>query len=313
MSASGITTRWFFAPPSACTRLPAVVAVRCTYSAIGVEPTKLTAATSSWVSSASTASLSPLTTFSTPRGTPASTGELGEAQPARRVLLRRLQHEGVAARERDRIHPHRDHGREVERGDPRAHAERLADVEAVHAARDVLVELALQELGDPARELDDLDAPGDRAAGVFEGLAVLGRAQGGELVAMRLDEVAVAEQDARTLRGRGRGPRRKCCLRRLHRLVDLAGGGERHLRLDLSGCRVVDVAETVALSGDAFAVDEVLKDGNVGVDGGHGSLRRLCCSIDNGNFPDRRGYHRAAGRTCAGRHVCSVRDDGFPS
>ena len=26
-SASGITTAWFFAPPSACTRLPCVVAV----------------------------------------------------------------------------------------------------------------------------------------------------------------------------------------------------------------------------------------------------------------------------------------------
>ena len=81
MSASGITTRWFFAPPSACTRLPAAVPVRCTYSAIGVEPTKLTAATSSWVSSASTASLSPLTTFSTPGGTPASTASSASRRP----------------------------------------------------------------------------------------------------------------------------------------------------------------------------------------------------------------------------------------
>src|SRR5690349_15210718 len=39
---------------------------------MGVEPTKEIAATSGWVSSASTASLSPCTTFSTPGGNPAS-------------------------------------------------------------------------------------------------------------------------------------------------------------------------------------------------------------------------------------------------
>ncbi len=42
------------------------------YSAIGVEPTKLTDCTRSSVSSTSTASLSPLTMFSTPAGSPAS-------------------------------------------------------------------------------------------------------------------------------------------------------------------------------------------------------------------------------------------------
>src|SRR5262249_60617282 len=41
------------------------------YSAIGVEPTKLTAAISGWVRMASTDSLSPLTTLSTPSGRPA--------------------------------------------------------------------------------------------------------------------------------------------------------------------------------------------------------------------------------------------------
>src|SRR5438309_876245 len=72
MSASGITTMWFLAPPSACTRLPLTEPVAKTYFAIGVEPTKLTAATRGSVSSVSTASLSPFTTFSTPGGAPAS-------------------------------------------------------------------------------------------------------------------------------------------------------------------------------------------------------------------------------------------------
>jgi hypothetical protein len=42
------------------------------YSAIGVDPTKLTADTSGWVIKQSTASLSPLTTLKTPSGKPAS-------------------------------------------------------------------------------------------------------------------------------------------------------------------------------------------------------------------------------------------------
>ena len=45
-SASGMTTAWFLAPPSACTRLPAALARSWMWRAIGVEPTKEIAATS---------------------------------------------------------------------------------------------------------------------------------------------------------------------------------------------------------------------------------------------------------------------------
>src|SRR6266545_901921 len=72
MSASGRTIMWFFAPPSACTRLPVLVPFSYTYFAIGVEPTNDTAAMSGCSSTASTATLSPCTTLKTPSGTPAS-------------------------------------------------------------------------------------------------------------------------------------------------------------------------------------------------------------------------------------------------
>src|SRR5262245_14012673 len=71
-SASGSTTAWFFAPPSACTRLPAAAARPWMYRATGVEPTNDTAATRGESSSASTATLSPCTTLNTPSGSPAS-------------------------------------------------------------------------------------------------------------------------------------------------------------------------------------------------------------------------------------------------
>src|SRR6478735_9202469 len=63
---------WFLAPPRACTRLPARLARSYTYSAIGVEPTKLIEATSGWSSRPSTATLSPCSTVKTPSGRPAS-------------------------------------------------------------------------------------------------------------------------------------------------------------------------------------------------------------------------------------------------
>ena len=67
--------------------------------------------------------------------------------------------------------------------------------------------------------------------------------------------------------------------------------------------RVVDIAETVALSGDALAVDEVLEGGNVRVAAGHGALRKCCGTCGNRETPGRRGYHRAVIATCIGRWV----------
>src|SRR5918996_2318042 len=83
--------------------------------------------------------------------------QFGEEVGRRWVLLRRFEDEGVAARNRHRVHPHGYHGREVERRDPRHDAERLADGEAVYPGRDVLRELSLHEVGDAAREVDHLE------------------------------------------------------------------------------------------------------------------------------------------------------------
>src|SRR5215467_13280348 len=52
------------------------------YSAIAVEPTKLTAAMPGWWRIASTASLSPLTTLKTPGGRPASVNNSAIRMPA---------------------------------------------------------------------------------------------------------------------------------------------------------------------------------------------------------------------------------------
>ena len=114
--------------------------------------------------------------------------ELGQPQRAAGILLRGLQDERVPARDRDREHPHRHHGREVERRDAGGDAERLAQRPAVDAAADRVAVLALQQLRDAAGELDDLEPARDLAARIGEHLAVLARDEGGELAGVLLDE-----------------------------------------------------------------------------------------------------------------------------
>ena len=153
-------------------------------------------------SSASTASLSPCTTLNTPSGSPASFSSSRHADRQRRIALRRLQHERVAARDRDREHPQRHHRGKVERRDARAHAERLAQREAVHVGADVLAELALQQMRNARGELDHLDAARDLAFGVGERLAVLLRDDLREVLAVRVHQLAEAHQDARAAQRR---------------------------------------------------------------------------------------------------------------
>ena len=154
--------------------------------------------------------------------------QFGEEQRDRRILLRRLQHERVAARERVGEHPHRDHRREVERGDPRDDAERLADRVDVDPAGGLLGVVTLDQLRDAAGELDVLETAGDLAHRIREHLAVLGGDERGDLLAVRVDQLAESEHHLGTLRQRRRAPCRERCPRRGDRGVDLVDGCEIH-------------------------------------------------------------------------------------
>ena len=178
------------------------------YSAIDDEPTKPIALTRGSVSSVSTASLSPLTTLSTPSGSPASRNSSAMPHRHRRIALRRLEDEGVAAGDRGRALPHRDHGREVERRDAGDDAERLAHRIEVDAGAGAFGELALQQVRNAAGELHHLEAALDVALGVGEGLAVLGGQQPGEVVVFGLHQLEELEHDAGAALRIGRGPGR---------------------------------------------------------------------------------------------------------
>src|SRR6266705_381285 len=227
MSASGMTTMWFFAPPSACTRLPLTEPVENTYFAIGVEPTKLTADTRGSVSSVSTASLSPFRTFSTPGGAPASS-----MSSARRSGQDGSFSEGLSTK----LLPQRIQ---------------------VHSRRNVVGELALHQMRDSAGELHHFQAALDRALGVRKHLAVLGGDGERQLVQVALDQLLEAEHHARardrgSLRPAGEG---LLCIG--YGALGLRLRGERHLARKCPGGGIEHVAEAPAFTADMLAADEM--------------------------------------------------------
>src|SRR6185503_16293907 len=72
--------------------------------------------------------------------------------------------------------------------------------------------LALQEMRNAARELDDLDAARELALRVGEHLAMLARDERRDLVEALVEQLLELEQDARAFERRSVGPARECSL-----------------------------------------------------------------------------------------------------
>src|SRR6478752_6773437 len=161
MTASGITTMWFLAPPSAWTRLPA----RAERS---------------------------YTSFAT-------VDELEDRLLRERDLLGGLEHERVAAGHRERQEPHGHHGREVERADRAEHADRLAVGLAVDVGRDVLEVAALHRRRHGGGALDHLDRAADLGECVGQRLAHVLRDQAGDLLLVLDQRLAQREHAPRAL------------------------------------------------------------------------------------------------------------------
>src|ERR1700674_1485688 len=169
-------------------------------SATAEEPTKPIALMRGSLNSVSTASRPPLTTLSTPAGSPASI-----TNGRRREL------------------PHRNHGREVEGRDAGHDPERLAHGVEVDAGAGAFGELALDEVGNAAGELGDLETALDIAARIRQRLAVLAGEEPGEPVEFPLHQLEKLEQHARAPLRVGGGPGRLGCLRHRDRALDLGG------------------------------------------------------------------------------------------
>jgi hypothetical protein len=123
--------------------------------------------------------------LSTPSGKPASWNSFQASIGADGISLGRLQDEGIPAGDRDRVHPHRHHGREVERGDAGDHAQWLTVGDGIDAGADIAGEIALEQIRDTAGEFDDLDAAGDFAQRIVVGLAVFAGNLAGDVARVR--------------------------------------------------------------------------------------------------------------------------------
>ncbi len=159
-------------------------------------------------------------------------GETGLGQPLRRqlgdggVLLGRFEDEGVPTGDRHRVHPHRDHRREVERGDPGHDAEGLANGESVDTGGHLVGVLALLEVGDIGDELDHLDSPLHLTEGVGKCLAVLRRQGAGHILTTLVEDLSVLQEDLLATGHRGVTPVLERLPCRSDRPVDI--GHRRH-------------------------------------------------------------------------------------
>ncbi len=183
--------------------------------------------------------------------------QLGEPHRHRRVALRRLEDECIAAGECGRELPHRNHGRKVEGRDAGDHPERLAHGVEVDAGAGAFGELALDEVGNAARELGDLEAALDVAARIGERFAVLAGEELGELVELPLHELEKLEQDARAPLRVGRGPGRLGGLRHRDRALDFRSVRKVDLGLHLAGVRIEDLAGAAGCARDLLPADEM--------------------------------------------------------
>ncbi|SKZ27922.1 Uncharacterised protein [Mycobacteroides abscessus subsp. abscessus] len=194
--------------------------------------------------------------------------QFGETHRDRRVTLTRLEDEGVAACECRPGLPQRDHGREVERGDARDHAEGLADRVHVDARAGTLGELTLDQMRYADGEFDDLDAALDVTEGVGVRLAVFERERRRDLVGVLIDKVDEAHQHAGAALRVPRGPLLLRFDGGCDSGGDVVGAREGNGGLDRAGAGVEDVGVASVCHLDARTV-EVVRNGRYGYISGH--------------------------------------------
>src|SRR5271168_2739710 len=192
------------------------------YWAISELPTNPTAAMSGWVKIASTASLSPCTTWNTPAGRPASRNS-----SARRTGTDGSRSEGL----RINAFPHASAGPAFHNGImagklngviPATHAQGLAQRIHVNARPGSLAVFALEQMRDADTKLDDVDTALNVSTRVWQRLAVLARQHLGELVEMLVDQLDKPHHHPGPALRIERRPLLLRLRRRSHRGVDLA-------------------------------------------------------------------------------------------
>ncbi len=154
--------------------------------------------------------------------------QTGQDQRCGRVPLRGLEHKGIAAGDGDGEHPHRHHGREVERSYTGANPQGLAHCDHIDAGSNVFTELAFHELRNAARKFHDFQAAGNFAVRVAEHLAMFSRNGFGQLVGMLFNERLELEHHPRAAQRWCGRPGRERISSRIDSGINQAGTGQRN-------------------------------------------------------------------------------------
>ncbi len=201
-------------------------------------------------------------------GQPGLLQQIGHEQRCRRITLARLQNERVARCNGHRKHPARHHAREVERRDAGDDAQRLARGPVVDTRRNLLGVVALQQLRDAAGKLDDVDTARHFPLRIRKHLAVFGRDDGCELVAVFVHQFEETQHDPRAADRRRIAPLRECRLRARHCSFHVRRIAQKQRARSRAGSRIEDGLSASAGARDALAVNE-MSDVCVVVEGLH--------------------------------------------
>ena len=125
--------------------------------------------------------------------------ELRQANRHGGVALGGLEHEGIARRQGRAGLPQWNHGRKIERGDSRYHAERLAQRIRIDAGANLRGVLALELVRRTKGKLQHVDAAQHVSLGIRESLAVFEGELGGQLIHVGMDEADPLHDDADAL------------------------------------------------------------------------------------------------------------------
>ena len=166
-----------------------------------------------------------------------------------------LEDEGVTGGQGDRMHPHGDHGREVEGANAGDDADGLTQGMHIHAGRRLVGELALEGSIDAAGKVDGLTAAGDLAEGVAVGLAALAHDGVSNLILVIDDELAELEHDVHALGQGGAAPLLLRVAGDLDDMIEAMLVSQGELVDDLAGGGVFDADGLLSVSDVLFAVD----------------------------------------------------------
>ena len=166
-----------------------------------------------------------------------------------------LENEGIASSQGERVHPHGDHGREVEGADTSDDTNGLTQGVHIDAGRGLIGELTLEGSIDTACEVDGLATTGNLTKGVAVRLAALAHDCVRNLILMLDDELTELEHDIHALCQCDTCPFLLRFAGDLDDLVKAMLVGQSQLIDDLASGGVLNVNGLVGVSDIFFAID----------------------------------------------------------